>query len=328
MRILRHYNGVEAAARGAVVTIGNFDGLHRGHVAAIDEAGRLARQIGAPWAVLTFEPHPRRFFQPGLAPFRLTPFRAKARRLAELGVEYMINLRFDARLAGIDADDFVRDALVGGLGVRHVVAGPGFVFGKGRRGKARTLERLAASEGFGFTQVEGVGQDGRQCSSTAIRALIGRGLVDEAAAALGRAWEMEGRVRPGERRGQALGMPTANLALEGVLHPGPGVYAVRVGLPDRAGVAWRDGAAYVGDRPTFGGETPLLEVHVFDFDGDLYGRRLRVAFVERVRGDQTFDGAEPLAAQMVADCQRARRILADTRADDRLARPMSNPPAA
>ncbi len=322
MRILRHFTGVEAAARGAVVTIGNFDGLHRGHAAVIAEAGRLARRIGAPRAVLTFEPHPRRFFQPGLAPFRLTPFRAKARRLAELGVETMVNLRFDGRLAGMEADDFVRDVLIAGLGARHVVAGPGFVFGKGRRGGAGTLERLAASEGFGFTQIDPVRLGADRCSSTTIRALIGRGRVDEAAVALGRPWEMEGRVRPGDRRGRDLGMPTANLALEGVLHPDPGVYAVRVGVAERAGIAWRDGAAYVGDRPTFAGDTLVLEVHLFDFDGDLYGRRLRVAFVKRVRADETFDGAEALAARMVADCRSARRILADT------ARPVSHPPAA
>ncbi len=328
MRILRHYTGVAAAARGAVVTIGNFDGLHLGHVAVIAEAGRLARETGAPWAVLTFEPHPRRFFQPARAPFRLTPFRTKARRLAELGVDDMFNLRFDARLAGLKAEDFVREVLVGGLGARHVVVGPGFVFGKGRRGTARLLERMAAGAGFGFTQVEPVGHGGRLCSSSAIRTLIHRGLVDEAATALGRAWEMEGRVRPGDRRGQALSMPTANLALEGVLHPGHGVYAVRAGVADRAGVTWRDGAAYVGTRPTFAGDSLLLEVHLFDFDGDLYGRRLRVAFVKRVRKDKTFDAAEPLAAQMVADCQRARRILADARAGDGIAQPMSNPPAA
>lgn len=328
MRISRHYTGIAAAARGAVVTIGNFDGLHLGHAAVIAEAGRLARETGAPWAALTFEPHPRRFFQPSRAPFRLTPFRTKARRLAELGVDVLFNLRFDARLAGMEAEDFVREVLVGGLGARHVVVGHDFVFGKDRQGDARLLERMAAEAGFGFTEVAPVGHGGRPCSSSAIRALIRRGQVDEAATALGRAWEMEGRVRPGDRRGQALSMPTANLALEGVLHPGDGVYAVRAGVADRNRVTWRDGAAYVGTRPTFAGDSLLLEVHLFDFDGDLYGRRLRVAFVKRVRKDMTFDGAEPLAAQMVADCRSARRILADARAGDAIAQPMSNPPAA
>jgi riboflavin kinase/FMN adenylyltransferase len=322
MRIFGHTNGIEAAARGAVVTIGNFDGVHRGHAAVIGEAGRLALDIGAPHAVLTFEPHPRRFFRPGLAPFRLTPFRAKARRLAELGVAYMFNLRFDARLAGIEAEDFVHNVLVADLGARHVVAGPGFMFGRARRGDAEMLRRLAASEGFGFTQVEPVRHGAGHCSSTAIRELIGSGRVDEAATLLGRPWEMESRVRPGDRRGRALGVPTANMAVEGVLHPEPGVYAVRVGVREGGDIVWRDGAAYVGDRPTFGGDTLVLEAHLFDFDGDLYGRRLRVAFVKRVRADETFDGAEALAARMVADCQSARRILADA------AQPMSHPPAA
>ena len=328
MRILRHTTGVEGAARGAVVAIGNFDGLHAGHAAVIGEAGRVAREAGAPWAVLTFEPHPRSHFQPGAAPFRLTPFRAKARGLAEMGVDYMINLRFDARLAGMPARDFVRDVLLDGLGVSHIVAGPDFVFGKGRAGDARLLDRMSRTGGFGFTAIAARRHAGRQCSSTDIRALIRRGRVDEAADILGRTWEIEGRVAPGDKRGHGLGFPTANLALDGVLNPGPGVYAVRAALAGESGEVWRDGAAYVGTRPTFAGESPLLETHLFDFDGDLYGRRLRVALVKRVRKDQTFDGPDSLKAQMIADCQRARQMLADARAESGVAGPVSNPPAA
>ena len=327
MRIFRHLGDIDPAARGAVIAIGNFDGVHRGHVAVIAEAGRVARERGAPWAVLTFEPHPRDHFQPGSVPFRLTPFRGKARLLAELGVDVMFNLRFDARLAGLLAEDFVRDVLVGRLGVRHVVAGPGFVFGKGRGGDASLLERMSANEGFGFSEIEPLCHRDSPCSSTEVRAFIRRGLVDEAAAMLGRAWEMEGRVQPGDKRGHALGFPTANLALGDVLHPGPGVYAVRVAVTEGRRVAWHGGAAYIGTRPTFGGaESLLLEAHLFDFEGDLYGRRLRVAFVKRVRKDQSFDGSESLAAQMVADCQRARQILADLGGG--VAEPASNPPAA
>lgn len=328
MRILRHYEGVEAAARGAVVALGNFDGLHHGHMAVIGEAGRLARDRGAPWAVLTFEPHPRQYFQPGSVPFRLTPFRAKARRLAELGVDYMFNLRFRPEIASLLAQDFVLDVLVGGLGISHVVVGPDFVFGKGRRGNDTVLRHMAAMEGFGFTEIEMVHHGEWVCSSTDVRVLLRRGLVDRAASLLGRPWEIEGRVQRGAGQGHALGFPTANMALEDVLHPGPGIYAVRVGVEERGDTTWCDGAAYVGTRPTFAGDTLQLESYLFDFDGDLYGKRLRVAFVGRVRKDQTFDGPESLKAQMAADCSRAREILAGPHVDGRIADPAFNPPAA
>ena len=328
MRIVRHYKGVEhldASARGAVIALGNFDGLHRGHLGVIDEAGRIAREAGAPWGVLTFEPHPRGFFQPGTPPFRITPFRTKVQRLVEHGLDLMYVLGFGARLASVLAQDFVLDALVEGFGVRHVVVGPDFVFGKGRRGNAYVLGQMAAREGFGFTEIEAVEHSGGICSSTDVRVLIRRGLVDQAARMLGWTWEIEGRVVRGEGRGREFGFPTANIPLDGRLHPGPGIFAVRVCIEGRDAAEWRDGVAYVGTRPTFGGETLALEVLIFDFDGDLYGRRLRAAFVKRVRKDQTFDGVESLKAQMAADCQRARQILAGAHAG---ADPRSNPPAA
>ena len=325
MRILRHYDGVDASARGAVVALGNFDGVHRGHAAVIAEAARLARGQGVPLAVLTFEPHPRHFFQPGSVPFRLTPFRLKARRIAALGVDVMFNLHFGPDIAGLLAQQFVLDVLIRGLGLRHLVVGPGFVFGKGRRGNAGVLRHMAAMEGFGFTEIAAAQFAGETCSSTDIRVLVRRGLVDQAAERLGWTWEFEGRVVPGEARGNALGFPTANIALDGRLHPGPGIYAVRAGIVGRDGLAWHDGAAYIGSRPTFAGEAVLLETHLFNFDGDLYGRRLRVAFVQRVRKDQSFDDVEALKAQMIADCQRARHILAGAPG---VAGPISNPPAA
>ncbi len=325
MRILRHYDGVDASARGAVVALGNFDGVHRGHAAVIAEAARLAHALGAPLGVLTFEPHPRHFFQPGSVPFRLTPFRLKARRIAALGVDVMCNLRFGADLAGRLAQQFVLDVLVGGLGIKHLVVGPGFVFGKRRRGNANVLRHMAAMEGFGFTEIAPERIADEICSSTDIRVLVRRGLVDQAAELLGWTWEFEGRVMPGEARGRDMGFPTANITLDGHLHPGPGIYAVRAGITGPDGVDWRDGAAYIGSRPTFGGETVLLETHLFNFDGDLYGRRLRVAFVQRVRKDQRFEGVEALKTQMTADCQRARHILANAAG---IAKPISNPPAA
>ncbi len=344
MRIVRHFTGVADAARGAVVALGNFDGLHRGHAAVLGEARRIARARGAPLGVVTFEPHPRDFFGRASVPFRLTPFRVKARLLAAAGVDVMYNLRFDAALAAMEAEDFVTRVLVAGFGVRHVVVGPNFVFGKGRGGDDALLRRLAAREGFGFTEIAAVRQGERRCSSTEIRASIRRGRVDEAAAMLGRPWEIEGRVRHGAGRGHGLGFPTANIAIDHVLHPDAGIYAVRVGVAAqtrdawRNGTDWRDGAAYIGTRPTFAGRGLALEIFLLDYDGDLYGRRLRVAFIERVRGDRAFDSPESLKAQMIRDCERVREILADARAADAQASPAaadppftpssSNPPAA
>jgi riboflavin kinase/FMN adenylyltransferase len=317
MRILRHFHNVAEADRGAVVALGNFDGLHHGHRTVIGEAGRIARATGAPLGVLTFEPHPRLFFQPDTVPFRLTPFRPKMRLLEELGVDITYNLRFGPGIAGRLAPEFVIDVLVEGFGISHLVVGPNFVFGKGRHGNAYILRQMAAREGFGFTEVEpvmtgdqgGAKGDGRMYASTDIRVLVRRGQVDEAAARLGRAWEIEARVQHGDARGTTLGYPTANLPVVGALHPDPGIYAVRVGMIENGVFGWHNGAAYIGTRPTFAGEETLLEVFLLDFKGDLYGKRLRVAFVERVRGDKAFDNPEALIAQMDLDCDRAREIL-------------------
>ncbi len=312
MRIFRHYHRIPPQARGAVAALGNFDGLHRGHRGVIAEAARCARDRSAPLAVLTFEPHPRRHFQPSTAPFRLTPFRAKMRLLEEIGVDYVFNLTFGPALAGQKAQEFVIGVLVEGLGIAHLTVGPGFVFGKGRRGNATVLRQMAAREGFGFTEVAAVREDGegQMFASTDIRVLVRRGQVDLAAQALGYVWEIEARVQHGDARGEAMGFPTANMPLNGLLHPGPGIYAVRVGIADGGAVTWHDAAAYIGTRPTFAGEPMLLEVYLFDYSGDLYDRRLRVAFVGLVRKDQTFDSPDALKIQMAADCERAREILA------------------
>ena len=315
MRIFRHYQSIPPEARGAVAALGNFDGLHRGHRAVIAEAAACAKALGAPLAVLTFEPHPRRHFQPSTAPFRLTPFRAKMRLLEEIGVDTVFNLTFGPALAGQQAQDFVIGVLVEGLGIAHLTVGPGFVFGKGRRGNATVLRQMAAREGFGFTEVAAAREEGRDSmfASTDIRVLVRRGQVDLAARALGYIWEIEARVQHGDARGEAMGFPTANMPLTGLLHPGPGIYAVRVGIADHGAVRWHDAAAYIGTRPTFAGETMLLEVYLFDYSGDLYDRRLRVAFVGQVRKDQTFDNPESLKIQMAADCERAREILSEPR---------------
>lgn len=308
MDIYRHYHPLPDDARGAVVAIGNFDGIHLGHQAVIARADALARQAGARPGILTFEPHPRGFFQPQAAPFRLTPFRSKAERLRRLGVEVLYNLHFNALLAAKSAEDFVRDVLVRGLGIRHAVVGYDFVFGNRRRGTAAMLQELGARLGFAVTIVEPVQRAGELYSSTRIRRLLQEGRPRDAARLLGCDWEIDGRVEHGDERGRTLGFPTANLYLEDYLRPAAGVYAVRAGL-DRDG-PWYGGAANFGTRPTFDGGDLRLEVHLFDFHGDLYGRHLRVALVDYLRPDWKFSGVAALTAQIAKDCTAARAILA------------------
>ena len=311
MRIFRHSGALPGEARGAAIAIGNFDGVHLGHQAVIGEAGRIAAAAGIPWAVLTFEPHPRSVFEPALAPFRLTPFRGKARQIETLGVDVLVVLRFDMAFSRRSAEAFVDDVLVAGLGARQVVSGYDFVFGHGRAGNAELLLRMGSEVGFGFTCVQPQGEAGGQVySSTRVRQCLAEGDARGAARVLGRPFEIEGRVEPGERRGHAIGFPTANLGLGEYLRPATGVYAVRASLDEGGAHRWLDGVANLGTRPTFAGTDLVLEAHLFDFDGDLYGRNLRIALVEYLRREKKFDGIDALKAQIADDGARARRILA------------------
>lgn len=303
-----------AEARGASVAVGNFDGVHRGHRAVIAEAGQAAHAQGLPWAVLTFEPHPRRLFQPDLPPFRLTPMRAKARLIAELGVDFLIVQRFDRAFAGVSAETFVDNVLVRAIGARHVVSGYDFVFGRGRGGDCALLLKMGAERGFDFTAVRPVADEqGEALSSTRVRACLAAGDAKGAAHVLGRPFEIEGRVRRGAARGRTLGFPTANLALGPYQRPKLGVYAVRVGLETPGGMVWLPGVANLGRRPTFGDRLDeVLEVFLFDFEGDLYGRRLRVRLIDYVRPERRFDGPASLKAQIAADSAKARAILSNS----------------
>ena len=309
MRILRQYRDVPAEAQRAVVALGNFDGVHLGHRALIAEAAGIARNTERPLAALVFEPYPREFFRPNDEPFRLTPFRAKARLLAEIGVEFLIVLTFDGSIAAMPAQDFVLDILVGELHVSHVVVGRDFLFGKGRGGDATVLAYMGEMEGFGVSVVSPIPAGGGQkISSSDIRAALRSGKFEEAARLLGHWWSVEGHVARGDRRGREFGFPTANLKLEEhTLKPLFGVYAVRVRFQ---GGAVYDGVANFGVRPMFELDSPLMEVHLFDFSGDLYGELMTVELIAYLRGEQTFESVEALKAQMEADCETARRILA------------------
>ena len=310
MRIYRHYDALPADARGAAVAIGNFDGVHPGHQTVIHEAGLIAGDMCRPWTVLTFEPHPRAFFTPGSKPFRLTPFRSKAQRIAELGADLLIGQRFDKAFSSLPAEDFVNTVLVDGLGAGHVVSGYDFVFGHKRGGNCELLLGMGAKKGFGFTAVNAqTDSSGEAYSSTRVRERLGDADPRGAAAILGQDFEIEGRVARGEARGKSIGFPTANIPLGAYLRPALGVYAVRTVIEQENGERWLDGVANIGVRPTFGGDGVVLEVFLFDFDDDLYGKRLRVRLVDFLRPEKKFDGVDDLKAQIAQDSAKAQKIL-------------------
>ncbi|WP_439815844.1 bifunctional riboflavin kinase/FAD synthetase [Zavarzinia sp. CC-PAN008] len=294
------------AAQGAVLALGNFDGVHRGHQVVLGEARRIAGEMDVPFGVLTFEPHPRRYFRPDDPPFRITPPASKARALAGLGCDVLAIQAFDQRLAGMLAQDFVIELLVERLRAVHVVIGFDFCFGKGRSGNATLLAQMAEMEGFGLTVVEAVREGGQLFSSTAVRSHLAEGRPREAAKLLGRAFEIESTVLKGDQRGRTIGFPTANLNLGDYVVPRLGVYSVRAQTADGT---WHDGVANLGRRPTFDKQDVNLEVHLFDFAGDLYGQVLRVAVMDFVRPEQKFSGLDALKAQIAADAATARAQL-------------------
>ncbi|OWU84136.1 riboflavin biosynthesis protein RibF [Oceanicola sp. 22II-s10i] len=310
MRIVRDYTFVSEADRGASAAIGNFDGVHLGHQAVIDLARKAGAEIGAPLGVMTFEPHPRQVFAPDAPPFRLTGPEARAHRLEKLGVDVLYEITFNRALAGLSPEDFARKVIVDGLGLRHVVVGSDFHFGKGRAGDTESLKRFGAEMGFGVTVAELLEGDGIRVSSTAIREALAEGRPRDAAAMLGHWHRIEGPVVRGDQRGRDLGYPTANLNIEGLHLPKFGVYAVFIDVLEGPHAGSYRGAASLGIRPQFDGEVPNLETFIFDFKGDLYGKHVSVALVDYLRPEAKFDGLDALIAQMDADCARARDILA------------------
>lgn len=295
---------------GCVAAIGNFDGVHRGHKAVIARARGLAAQLGRPCAVLTFEPHPSDFFAREKVIFRLTPSAAKARLLARLGLDGMIELAFDAGLAGLSAANFVDAILVRRLGISAAVAGYDFHFGKGRLGTPVFLQDAGARLGFCVDIVPKILADAEgsldAVSSTATRAALERGDIDEARELLGHDYFVTGAVIRGKQLGRTLGFPTANIALDPSCRLAHGIYAVRAAVD---GVT-RGGVASYGRRPTFDNGPPLLEVFVLDFAGDLYGRDMEVCFAGFLRGEVKFDSAAALVEQMRRDETQARGMLA------------------
>jgi riboflavin kinase/FMN adenylyltransferase len=293
-------------ARGAAIALGNFDGVHAGHQAVIASARAVAERNGAALGVAVFEPHPRRFFKPDTPPFRLQNTKQRARALSEVGVEEVFEIGFDAAMAGSTDREFAERVLRDLLGVTHVSVGADFRFGKGRSGDAASLTALGKELGFTVDAVAPVG-GANKVSSSGIRTAIESGDMAAAREALTRPWAIEGEVLRGFERGRTLGMPTANVALGEYVRPRLGVYAVRVDIGDGP---WMPGVASVGVNPTVGAlAEPLLEAHLFDFSGDLYGRTIEVELIAFLRDEAKFDSLGELKRQMTQDVIDARRAL-------------------
>ena len=309
IRLFRDAEGGPLCPDGSVVCIGAFDGLHLGHRALVRHAVERACALGLPAVALSFEPLPREFFAAGTPPPRLNLPRAKFEGLCELGIELVGLLRFNAALASMSPEAFVAQVLVGRLSAREVHVGPEFRFGHRRSGDLATLQCEGATHGFVADAIAPVLLDGERVSSTRIRAALQTGDFDNAARLLGKPYAISGCVVHGKALGRTLGYPTANLRFGNKTPALRGIYATRVrGVDGDATRAWPSVASF-GTRPTVGGVEPLLEAHLFDFDGDLYGQRIEVEFVARLRDEETFPDLPTLVAQMDRDAQQARRLL-------------------
>ncbi len=298
--------GARERSAASAVAVGNFDGVHRGHQALVAAAVTRARAAGEAAVVLTFDPHPAAVLRPQAAPAALTTLAQKEELVAALDVDRLVVVPFDARLAALAPDAFATEVLQQAVGARHVVVGESFRFGRGRAGDPRTLEALGRTRGFGVEVVAPVLEAGRPISSSRVRDALAGGRVDEALRLLGRAYFVDGVVVRGDGRGRTLGIPTANLAPEPQILPARGVYAALCRLAEGS---WRSAVVNVGERPTFGGGRVTLEAHLIGFDGELYNSRLRVAFHDRLRGEQRFASASALVAQIHADVEAARARL-------------------
>jgi riboflavin kinase/FMN adenylyltransferase len=304
--VIRDTTPASAIPRGAVVAMGNFDGVHLGHRAVIGAALRMGQARGRPAFAVTFEPHPRSFFSPNSPQFRLTTETNKLRLLAGMGLTGAVVMTFDKVRAGTTAQDFIHHDLIGRLGISGIAVGYDFHFGKGRVGSPGLLVAEAPKLGIEVDVQAHVDIDERPVSSSAIRIALAEGLIDEATTMLGAPWFITGEVIHGEKRGRDLGYPTANIRLDANCGLKHGIYAVRVGRgPERL-----NGVASFGRRPTFDNGAPLLEIFLFDFKGDLYGQALDCAFVGFIREELKFNDIETLIRQMDDDSARARAMLA------------------
>lgn len=312
MEILRASDPTPAAWRGVSLALGNFDGVHLGHQSVLNAARETGALIGAPVAAAVFEPHPRSFFNPNSPPFRLQSPAQRSRALSACGIECLFEIGFTEALAAMSPEDFALHILQERIGARCVAVGMDFRYGRDRSGDANRLSADGAPHGFAVRLVDTVDDattpNDDKVSSSAIREAIKAGDMKKAAALLSRPWAIEGVVGPGQQRGRTINFPTANVRLGAYVRPCFGVYAIRVEAGD--GV-WRPGVANCGLRPTVGGDPePLLEAHIFEFDGDLYGRRIEAQLIDFIRPEMKFESFQALTQQISADADAARRALA------------------
>lgn len=304
MLVFKTFRDLPDSAKGAVVVIGNFDGVHRGHRTLIDLARKKAEMLNVPVGVLTFEPHPRALFRPDDPVFRLTPASVKEERLQQAGVDILYSLKFDWDFASLSPPQFIDQVLRAGLNPAHIIVGHDFCFGQLRKGTTQTL----IDQGLSVTAIDKVvDEDGDDVSSSAIRQALRYGDPATAHELLGWEWYMEGLVVKGDQRGRELGFPTANVALGETLHPAYGVYATYVQVEGES--FWRPAATNIGIRPMFKLQVGQIESHIFDFNRDIYGKNLKIKPIRRLRGEAKFENLEALIAQITADCAEARKIL-------------------
>lgn len=294
---------------GCVATIGNFDGIHLGHQAVLNQLAMKGDALGLPVVVITFEPQPNEFFSPTNAPARLSRFREKIEALRCYAIQQLCVLRFNQKLAQMSAQVFIDELLVRGLNVRYLVVGDDFKFGKDRQGDFELLKQVGKEHGFQVVNMHTFTIDNKRVSSTRVRQALKAGDLVQAEKLLGRPYRMSGRVAHGDKRGRTMGFPTANIHLHRRKVPLSGVYAVQLfGIEDEP----IQGVANVGLRPTVGAECALLEVHLFDFNRDIYGEHVQVHFLRKLRDEQKFESLDLLIAQIDLDCQQARHYFADS----------------
>ncbi len=308
MELIRGLHNLTSRHLGCVATIGNFDGVHLGHQAVIGQLAEKAQALSLPTLVMLFEPQPAEFFAPDKAPARLTRLREKCLALRRYSVDRVLCVRFDEAFASMEPETFVRRVLVQGLGVRHLVVGDDFRFGKNRRGDFGFLRRAGSQNDFQVVNMHTVSIDGARVSSTRVREALAAGDLATAEKLLGRPYRMSGRVGHGNKLGRRMGMPTANIHVHRKLTPINGIFVVEVFGLDAEPLA---GVANVGTRPTVDGTRTLLEIHLLDFKGGIYGRYLSVNFLRKLRDEEKFDSIDALTQQMFADADNARVFFRD-----------------
>ena len=307
MDILEHYTALPNNYLDHVIVIGNFDGIHPGHIALINQASDIAKKNNKKLGILTFEPHPRRLFRADDPPFRITPYMLKAQKLKQAGIDTLFSIPFDWPFASQSAESFIDNILINGLKPAHIIVGYDFCFGQLRKGKPQNI----IDAGLNVTVVEKVeSQNGEIYSSSAIRTALRHGDIEQANKLLGWEWEIQGTIVKGDQRGRELGYPTANIRLQETLHPAYGVYATRVKIEeDGADAPWLMAATNIGIRPMFEVPVGQLEAHILDFDRDIYGKTLRIKPIKKLRGEAKFSDLDALIAQIDQDCLETRAIL-------------------